>query len=48
MEKTKFIKHKLPCPKCGGSDPVSMNADGSAYCFRCSTFFTDYENASEG
>ena len=48
QEKSKFIKHRLPCPKCGSSDAVSMNADNSAYCFSCSTFFTDYETASEG
>ena len=47
-EKSKFVKHRLPCPKCGSSDAVSMNADKSAYCFSCSTFFTDYETASEG
>ena len=26
---TKFIKHKLPCPKCDSSDAVSLNADGT-------------------
>ena len=48
QDKSKFVKHRQPCPKCGGSDPVSINADNSAYCFSCSTFFTDYETASEG
>ena len=47
QNKTTFIKHKLPCNSCGGSDPVSMNEDGSAYCFSCSTFFPDYKK-SEG
>ena len=28
-----FVKFKLPCPHCGGSDPVSMHEDRSAYCF---------------
>ena len=46
MEQTKFIKHKLPCPKCGSSDAVSLNENGSAKCFSCDTFFTDYENES--
>ena len=45
--KSKFIKHKLPCPKCGGSDPVSMNDDGSAYCFSCTSFFQNYEDINE-
>ena len=48
MEDNKFVKHRLPCPKCGGSDPVSMNKDGSAYCFSCSTYMRSYENESEG
>ena len=37
-----FVKFHLPCNSCGGSDPVSQNADGSAYCFSCNTFFKDY------
>mgnify|MGYP002700547878 FL=1 len=41
---SKFIKHKQPCPSCNGSDPVSINEDGSAKCFSCGTFFTNYEN----
>ena len=44
LKQSTFVKHKLPCPKCGGSDPVSMNGDGSAKCFSCGTFFTDYKN----
>ena len=43
-----FIKHKLPCPKCGGSDPVSLNGDGSAKCFSCETYFLNYDKALEG
>mgnify|MGYP001296865019 CR=1 FL=1 len=42
-----FIKHKLPCPECGGSDPVSLNDDGSAWCFSCSTRFPKYETQNE-
>ena len=44
---TKFIKHKLPCPKCDSSDAVSLNADGSAKCFSCNTFFPDYDKADD-
>jgi len=43
-----FIKHKLSCPKCGGSDPVSLNDDGSAKCFSCETYFLNYNKATEG
>ena len=48
QERTQFIKHKLPCPKCSSSDAVSLNENGSAKCFSCNTFFTDYENESTG
>ena len=44
LKQSTFVKHKLPCPKCGGSDPVSMNENGSAKCFSCGEFFTDYKN----
>ena len=37
-----FVKHKQPCPACGGSDPVSVNANGSGWCFSCSTYLPDY------
>ena len=40
-----FVKHNLPCHSCGGSDPVSQNADGSAYCFSCNTYFKDYSTS---
>ena len=43
-----FVKHKLSCPKCGGSDPVSLNEDGSAKCFSCETYFLNYNKALEG
>ena len=40
-----FVKFKLPCSECGGSDPVSMNEDGSAWCFSCSTYFKNYSTS---
>lgn len=40
-----FVRHHLPCPECGGSDPVSLNNDGSAWCFSCSTRFAKYEES---
>ncbi len=39
-----WVKYKQPCPKCGGSDPVAINENGSAKCFSCGTFFPNYEN----
>ena len=42
-----FIKHKLPCPNCGGSDPVSVNEDNSAWCFSCETRFNNYEKVCD-
>jgi twinkle protein len=32
-----FIRTHVACPACGSSDGASINADGSAYCFVCST-----------
>ena len=43
-----FVAYHKPCPSCGGSDPVSINDDGSAKCFSCDTFFKDYEAAMDG
>tara|TARA_R110002096_G_scaffold183442_1_gene361413 strand:- start:3117 stop:4766 length:1650 start_codon:yes stop_codon:yes gene_type:complete len=43
-----FAEYKLPCPECGGSDPVSKNTDGSAKCFSCDTYFLNYEEATKG
>ena len=40
-----FVKHNQPCHSCGGSDPVSINDNGSAYCFSCNTFFKDYSTS---
>ena len=25
-----FVEYHKPCPNCGGSDPVSINSDGTA------------------
>lgn len=46
-QQSTFVKHKLPCHKCGGSDPVSLNGDGSAKCFSCGTFYINYKNKKE-
>ena len=43
-----FVEYHKPCPSCGGSDPVSINDDGTAKCFSCDTFFKDYESAMGG
>ena len=43
-----LIKHKLPCPKCGGSDPVSLDKEGAGYCFSCDTYFKNYMEEVEG
>ena len=43
-----FVEYHKPCPNCGGSDPVSINSDGSAKCFSCGEFFRDYESAMGG
>ena len=48
QEQTQFIKHKLPCPECSSSDAVSLNENGSAKCFSCNTFFTNYEGQATG
>ena len=48
QEQSKFVRHKLPCPSCGGSDPVSMNEDKSAHCFSCETHFPNYVDACSG
>tara|TARA_R100000951_G_scaffold52478_1_gene44176 strand:- start:4004 stop:5662 length:1659 start_codon:yes stop_codon:yes gene_type:complete len=44
LQESNWSAYKLPCPKCGGSDPVAMNENGSAKCFSCGTFFNDYKN----
>ena len=43
-----FVKTQLPCPSCGGGDPVALNEDGSAWCISCDTRFPNYEEATNG
>tara|TARA_R100000655_G_scaffold108421_2_gene160303 strand:+ start:630 stop:2318 length:1689 start_codon:yes stop_codon:yes gene_type:complete len=40
-----FVKYNLPCHKCGGSDPVGLNDNGSAWCFSCNTYFKNYDTS---
>jgi len=40
----KFVKYHVPCEACGSSDAVSVNEDGSAKCFSCDKFYTNYDN----
>ena len=37
-----FIKYHMPCPLCSSSDAVSINKDGSAYCFSCQEYMKEY------
>ena len=48
MEQSNWDRHNLPCPKCGGSDPVSTNKDGSGYCFSCESHFKNYQDSLDG
>jgi twinkle protein len=32
-----FVKTHQPCPSCDSSDALSVNEDGSSFCFACST-----------
>ena len=41
--KTGFIKYHLPCPLCDSTDAVSVNADGSAFCFSCQQYMKEYD-----
>ena len=43
-----FVKFHLPCDECGSSDAVSVNDDGSGYCFSCETFHKEYDNSLTG
>ena len=45
--KNGFVKYHLPCPLCSSSDAVSVNADGSAYCFSCQEYMKEYDTAQE-
>ena len=40
-----FIKTHLPCPECGGSDPASLNDDGSMYCFSCDKLIPNHDSS---
>jgi len=42
-----FVKGKLACNVCGGSDPAALNANGSSYCFHCSAFYKYGENLKQ-
>lgn len=41
-----FVKTHLPCPDCGGSDPASLNEDGSLYCFSCDKLIKNHDSSS--
>ena len=43
-----FVSKHKPCPRCGGSDPCSINDDGSAYCFGCCNYIRNYEEEMGG
>ena len=43
---THFVEHRKSCPKCNSSDAVSINQDGSAKCFSCTTFFPKFDSPS--
>ena len=38
-----FVKYHLPCPLCGGSDPVSVDEKVHGYCFSCNTHIKNYK-----
>jgi twinkle protein len=43
-----FVKYHQPCPLCSSSDAVSVNEDGSAYCFSCDKRISNYtDNVGE-
>ena len=39
-----IVQSHLPCPECGSSDALSINDDGSAYCFSCTGYTKQYNN----
>ena len=47
QNKNGFVKYHLPCPLCSSSDAVSLNADGSAYCFSCQEYMREYDSEQE-
>ncbi len=42
-----FVEYHKPCPLCGSSDAVSINEDGSGYCFSCYERIPNYNNPEE-
>lgn len=42
-----FVKYHLPCKVCGGSDPVSVNEDGSGFCFSCEHYYRNYDEYTD-
>ena len=45
---TTWDKVHQPCPLCDSTDAVGVNEDGSAKCFSCDSFMTNYEEACKG
>ena len=41
-----FVKTHQPCTSCDSSDGMSINDDGSTYCFVCQTFTKPEENTT--
>lgn len=41
---TEFVETNLPCPSCGSSDALALNADGSTKCFSCDEFIPKKQN----
>ena len=42
-----FVKYHQPCIECGGSDPVSINDNGSAICFNCRKWYKNYDEETK-
>ena len=40
-----FVLHKQPCTLCGGSDPVSVNDNGTGWCFTCVKAIPNYSTS---
>ncbi len=41
--KRKWVKYHQPCPKCGSSDAVSIDAAGDGYCFSCTGYLKNHD-----
>ncbi len=35
MNESELVESGLPCPDCGGSDPLALYDDGHTHCFSC-------------